>query len=1200
MLGSGRHKIESTEQFESSKKYCCDVLNLDGLVVIGGDDSNTNAALLAEYFSGQKVKTKVVGCPKTIDGDLKVLPHIPVSFGFDTACRTYSELVGNVAVDALSAQKYYHFARLMGRSASNIALEVALQACANVCLIGEEVMEKKMSLKDITAELVRVIMSRHEKQRKHYGVILLPEGLIEFIPEFGRLISEINDILAKEGMTPDEANVIPELSPENKEAFLYLPSFIREQLLLDRDPHGNVQVAKIETEKLLAATVHKEIVATLKADASASGGLTSAQVETLAGNIFSPQFHAFGYEGRAGLPSLFDSSYCYALGATAATLLGSDETGMIASVKNLNAVNGVKDWECGGVPVTALCVIERRKGKDKAVIEKALVELDGCPYKTWLKYRDLFAMEDLYRVPGPMQFSSECPFSHEIPITLHLELGGDYGEIIKSLPELLSKYEDLAKDNLTKPSSFTINWPIKDDVFLFHPDGHSSKVNSDLLSWRNTDRYSIPEALGNFTANSIKCVKLREQTQCPNVREEEFIKKNFAFTYGKELVSILPREEATPSDSTPANSSSSLSTNGKIGICFCGRQTPGVHDMVAGIVDFISSLKSWEVLGFVGGTQGLYSKAVKKLTSEVISSYRHTGGFELLGRTSDSLDNYAKVAEVVEDLQLDGLVIVGGCLSITNAAYLAEYLETRKHQSGGKIASCCSVIGIPASMGGSFHNHFVEQSLGFDSVVKATARLVGNTAIDGSSARKYYYFLRSMEDANNASLVTLETALQVKPNLILLGEEVKERRQTLKEIVCQIADLVQRRSTVQYGKKNFGTILIPDGLLSNIPEFKALIGEFGKREFEPIWNTGKDIHNSNSLTDDPNNDLKKEDRLASSSTASCSGKEGSTVAETIASMLTPWSAALFKSLPSFIVDELIETSKKNKGNVNLAHVETERMLAEMVKQELKKRSKDTENPYKGSFSAVCQFLGYQSRCTVPSDFDSCYGYALGGCAAALVLNKLNGYLAAISGLKSFGSDDMLPKTLSKTLSSTTDRRVSCGLQSPEINPNDSFLAGSASGLAAKRWEVSGVPFTAMLSACKSTSPIASAKHRFGSIQPGRVDVLSGTSNSFQSWQQIAEACGDRELYENPGPTQFRGRCALLKTEHLGKEGNGSSDYGTGNGKRNGESGSYMEQLSQFRDSLDELSKACRPGCEAKRLRIANSSLNTLKGILDQI
>jgi len=503
-----------------------------------------------------------------------------------------------------------------------------------------------------------------------------------------------------------------------------------------------------------------------------------------------------------------------------------------------------------------------------------------------------------------------------------------------------------------------------------------------------------------------------------------------------------------------------------------------------------------EVIGFVGGTHGLYSKCFKPLTPALVDEYRHTGGYELLGRTSDTLDDYGTTAEIIEELELTGLVVVGGTISNTHAAYLAEEVARRQDEDG-HCGRKCAIVGAPVAMGGSFVNTFVEQSLGFDSVVKSTGRLVGNTAIDGSSARKYYYFLRTMEGSNSNSHVTLEVALQTKPNFIVLGERVKEKRQTLEEVVVELADLVVKRH--ENGGKNFGTILIPDGLLENIAEFKALLNELGRTELQDAGTLG-----------------------------------GDDLVTSVIAKLTPWSAALFRSLPSFVIEALVNSCRKTQGNIYLAHVETERLLAEMTAQELSKRKKS--GSYKGSFSPVCQFLGYQSRSTVPSEFDSCYGYALGGAAATLVLQGLNGYLATISKLSSFGA-------------STSNEEAAAG------------------------WKVSGVPLTAMFSA---------EGGRFGYLPPAGVD-LSGPG--AQRWSEIAESCALKEMYENPGPTQFRGRCAVATTERL---------------QQTREEQSYVEQLHTFRESLDRLAAHCRPGCAAKRLKVANSSLSTLKQIMDQI
>ncbi|CAN0361152.1 unnamed protein product [Ectocarpus sp. 12 AP-2014] len=411
MLGSGRDKIETKEQMEASKKVA-EELNLDGLIVIGGDDSNTNAAILAEYFESSGCKTKVNGCPKTIDGDLKN-EYVPISFGFDTAAKTFSEEIGNVQLDALASQKYYHFIRLMGRAASNIALECALQTRPNVCLISEEVEAKGLSLKQIVDELVEMILKRAEAG-KNYGVVMLPEGLIEFIPEFNALISDINDVLAS-GIPTTIEGVVPALQPANRNVFNYLPQSLKMQLLLDRDPHGNVQVAKIETEVLLAQAVEAE--------------LEKLAAEGKYGGKFAPQFHSFGYEGRCALPSHFDCSYCYALGYTAGALTSKGMNALMACANNLDMP--IEDWTVGGVPITMMCHMERRKGKDKPVIMKALVELDGPrsqPFQAFAAEREKWMVHDMYRAPaGAIQFYSEG--ARNANMTLMYELLGEKAKL---------------------------------------------------------------------------------------------------------------------------------------------------------------------------------------------------------------------------------------------------------------------------------------------------------------------------------------------------------------------------------------------------------------------------------------------------------------------------------------------------------------------------------------------------------------------------------------------------------------------------------------------------------------------------------------------------------------------------------------------------------------------------------------------------
>jgi len=412
IIGSGRTKLEEEEQYEKGAEIC-KKLNINAIVIIGGDDSNTNACVLAEYYAQKKTGIQVIGCPKTIDGDLKN-DWIETSFGFDTACKVYSELIGNIQRDANSAKKYWHFIRLMGRSASHITLECALQSQPNICLISEEVEKKNMTLNDVVDEIVKVIIHR-ANFGLNFGTILIPEGLIEFIPAMKKLISELNDLLAHNDdfnalETEDEKRQYVKglLSPESATVYKDLPKGIARQLTLDRDPHGNVQVSLIETEKLLIEMVAKRL-AQLKAQGVYKGK-------------FSPINHFFGYEGRCAIPSNFDADYTYSLGYTAALLISEDKTGYMSSVRNTTAP--AAEWIAGGVPITMMMNMEKRHGKMKPVIQKALVRLDGSPYKYLVSNRVNWADEhQSYIYPGPIQYYGPTEVCDQPTKTLQLEKG---------------------------------------------------------------------------------------------------------------------------------------------------------------------------------------------------------------------------------------------------------------------------------------------------------------------------------------------------------------------------------------------------------------------------------------------------------------------------------------------------------------------------------------------------------------------------------------------------------------------------------------------------------------------------------------------------------------------------------------------------------------------------------------------------------
>ena len=409
IIGSGRTKLEKEDQFEKGYEILKE-LGIKALVIIGGDDSNTNACVLAEYYAAKKYGIQVIGCPKTIDGDLKN-EMIETSFGFDTACKTYSEVIGNIERDCNSARKYWHFIKLMGRSASHIALECALQTQPNICIISEEVEAKNMSLDDIVTYIAQVVADR-AAAGNNFGTVLIPEGLIEFIPAMKRLIAELNDFLAANGeefnsikRSKQREYIISKLSPENAAIYASLPEGVARQLSLDRDPHGNVQVSLIETEKLLS-----EMVATKLAAWKEEGKFVGK---------FAAQHHFFGYEGRCAAPSNFDADYCYSLGYTASMLIANGKTGYMSSVRNTTAP--AAEWIAGGVPITMMMNMERRHGEMKPVIQKALVKLDGAPFKAFAAMRDTWAKETAYVYPGPIQYFGPTEVCDQPTKTLQYE-----------------------------------------------------------------------------------------------------------------------------------------------------------------------------------------------------------------------------------------------------------------------------------------------------------------------------------------------------------------------------------------------------------------------------------------------------------------------------------------------------------------------------------------------------------------------------------------------------------------------------------------------------------------------------------------------------------------------------------------------------------------------------------------------------------
>jgi pyrophosphate--fructose-6-phosphate 1-phosphotransferase len=411
IIGSGRTKLEKESQFEAGYEILKE-LGIKALVIIGGDDSNTNACVLAEYYAAKQYGVQVIGCPKTIDGDLKN-EMIETSFGFDTACKVYAEVVGNIERDCDSARKYYHFIKLMGRSASHIALEVALQVQPNICIISEEVEAKNQSLDDVVTYIAEVVAKR-AANGNNFGTVLIPEGLIEFIPEIKSLISELNDFLAHNAaefaaVAEDEQRqyIIDHLSEANAKVYASLPEGVARQLSLDRDPHGNVQVSLIETEKLLSEMVGNKL------DEWKAAGKYNGK--------FAAQHHFFGYEGRCAAPSNYDADYCYSLGYAASLLIADGKTGYMPSIRQ--TTRPAEEWMTGGIPITMMMNMERRHGQMKPVIKKALVKLDGAPFQAFVAKREQWAMETEYVFPGPIQYYGPREVCDQPTMTLRYELG---------------------------------------------------------------------------------------------------------------------------------------------------------------------------------------------------------------------------------------------------------------------------------------------------------------------------------------------------------------------------------------------------------------------------------------------------------------------------------------------------------------------------------------------------------------------------------------------------------------------------------------------------------------------------------------------------------------------------------------------------------------------------------------------------------
>eukprot|EP00922_Rhytidocystis_sp_ex-Travisia-forbesii_P059945 GHVS01088861.1.p1 GENE.GHVS01088861.1~~GHVS01088861.1.p1 ORF type:complete len:1296 (+),score=269.55 GHVS01088861.1:54-3890(+) len=927
MIRSGRHKIETDEQKMKTLEIC-QKLDLHGLVVVGGDDSNTNAAIIAEYFKARSCKTCVVGCPKTIDGDLRS-EFVEASFGFDTAVKTYAEFVGNLCEDVATSGKYYHFVRLMGRSASHITLECALQTRPNLAFIGEEIQANKTTLKEIVAEIVEMVLKRNEMGRD-YGVILLPEGLIEFTPQVGKLIGEINTLMA-EGRAATAEAIGPALSCDSRAVFDLLPPAIRQQLLLSRDPHGNVQVAMIATERLLILMVESELQSRCK--------------KTDVSDIFHPQYHYFGYEGRCGMPSVFDANYCYALGHVAASLVDKGCTGCMAVLKGLHSPP--ENWQAAGCPLTVMMNIETRKGKKVPVIKKYLVELDKPMFLMFAKVREEWKYRDLYRSPGPVQFagpvSSVSNFTIVSP-TLDYLLPAkptDFQMLKKRhhFVRSLAQMSELQRDRLQ--TNVLIN------PLLRHP---RARACADVKLGYSADQTVMSAVSRAFPL----LIQLSKNATICSVKAEEVVLAALSSRAG----SGLSGGNKSPRMNTV------LDKEGKglvVGVVLTGQQAPGVANVIIGLYERVS-MNGGRLIGFHGADGLMESKSIE-ITAEDLALTKNQGGFNVLGRTGSveplvaSTGGLDKIRKTCESLDLDGLVLIGGCWTLSDCSRISESFL----QCGVKTR----VIGVPCSQSNNIDSRFIESTIGFDSASKCYSQLIGNLLTDAASATKYWYFVRLM--GRDKSHMVVEAALQTHSNVTLVSEALSAGDKTLQDVVMDIADVICARAE---SGKNFGTVLIPEGLMSELPQMRQLLTEVAQ-----VLADVTDWHQEKKAVLDELVDLDP-------ATTRYSVK------------LTSWSWTLLKSLPPFIRKQIIQP--RSVGRLQLSKIAAEELISQMVSTELGERAKS--GVYTAAFSPVCFYFGYQARSSLPSLFDCSLGLSHGYLSGICVESGLTGYATSMRGL----------------------------------------------------------------------------------------------------------------------------------------------------------------------------------------------------------
>ncbi|SOS78388.1 6-phosphofructokinase [Plasmodium sp. gorilla clade G1] len=1003
MLWSGRGKVKNKDDLIAIENIVAK-LKLNGLVIIGGDGSNSNAALMAEYFAERQIPISIIGVPKTIDGDLKS-EAIEISFGFDTATRTYSEIIGNLCTDVKTGHNVYHVVRVMGRSASHVVLECALQTRPNVVLIGEEVEQLNLSLKDIVKNIVNIILKR-KSLNKNYGVILLPEGLIEFVPEMKILISELNVIL-KDG--PFDASKLQ----KSKEVWDFLPPIIRDQLLMDRESTGYIQVGKIATERLIIVLVESEL----------------AKLNDKNLNI---QFmsHYLGYEGRCAIPSNFDCNYCYALGYNAALLIDHKKTGYMSIIRNLE--DSYNNWIPAAIPFLRIMhVIKDNTGNEFPAVKRYLVDLNSPLFNVLKEVRSLWSLYDLYRSPGPIQFNGHlgnarcytvktptkdnllCQNADDLELIINLtnknmyENNGDNNHNIS---------DDKARDGGSSPTSSAkkTKYNLSDDN-----NNNNNNINNVSTNYNNT---SDGSTFGNTTLlntaynvngdgmNTLNCQKSNTSDVLSSEPVNQGFYEQHASSYkslgcmselqtsrlynklelpelcsdlkakvraGKQYISNDPYTQKQILSNYPHMSyenkfqiqeifhdkyASPISFEIRIGIVFLSRQAPGAMNVLCGLYRRLKLLKGVCIAFY--GLYGLLHNKYIIIDDDNIAKYVNQGGLELTGNSPEhslfDKENRNKVCETVTKLQLNGLVMPGSNITITEAALLSEYFLEKKIPT--------SVVGIPLTGSNNLIHELIETCVGFDSSTKVYASLIGNVLTDAVSMPKYWHFIRLM--GRSPSHEVLECALQTHPNVVIISEEYGAADKTLWRVVQDIADVVCARADVG---KNYGTVLIPDALLMHLPHMKILLSEIS------------DILNEASEKGqllEARNDL-----------VNLSGVDHGHLTSEWVSKLTPWSLALLKTFPQFIIKELLQVDLRS---MRFEQLETEQLLLQMVKEELQDRKQ--KGKYSGSFMGLTHFFGYQGRSSLPSEFDCKLAYAYGHAASIVIESGLTGYIVSIRGL----------------------------------------------------------------------------------------------------------------------------------------------------------------------------------------------------------